>query len=90
MAKMSDSCKETMIKEFGFTNSELIQIENFMNMHNNKTARDILHYIMEEKGLDDKQKIVISYVIGNYVGKALQEDPMMEKIEMHRVPNFGG
>lgn len=90
MAKMSDLCKETMIKEFGFTDPELIQIENFMNKHNNRTARDILDYLIKDKELNDRQKIIISYVVGNSVGQTLQEDPIMKKVEIPKVPNFGG
>lgn len=64
MPKMSEMCKETMTKEFGFKNSELLQIENFMNEQNKKTAKEILYALVKDKKLDGKQKIIISYIVG--------------------------
>lgn len=92
MVRMSNLCKDTMIKEFGFVNSELLQIENFMNKQNNKTAKDILYSLIEDKKLNDKQKIVISYIVGNSVGHISGgPTPTIRKTDISSdMPYFGG
>lgn len=70
MPKMSDMCKETMTKEFGFKKSELVNIEDFMNQQNQKTAKEILDAIIKDKKLSIKQKIILSYVVGNSAREA--------------------
>lgn len=64
MLKMSDICKKQMINEFGFTNSELLSIEEFMNDNNHEMARDILDTLIKSKTLNCKQKIIVSYIVG--------------------------
>ena len=64
MLKMSDHCKKQMTNEFGFTNSELLSIEEFMNGNNCKTAKEILDALIKSKTLNCKQKIIVSYVVG--------------------------
>jgi hypothetical protein len=89
--KMSESCKSSMTEQFGFKNSELIQIENFMNEQNKKTAKDILESLMSDNKLDDRQKIIIAYVVGNSArNAAIQEDLQGIKIEQGGVPPIGG
>lgn len=74
MPKMSEQCKEQMINEFGFKNSELLQIENFMNGQNGKTAKEILYAVIKDKKLDSKQKIIISYVVGTSAEAAREKE----------------
>ena len=75
MPKMSNMCKETMTNEFGFKKSELVGLENFMNQQSQKTAKEILCAIIEDKKLSIKQKIVLSYVVGNSAREAaIQEE----------------
>lgn len=90
---MSEICKMSMTEQFGFKNSELVQIENFMNDQNQKTAKDILDTLMEDKKLDVKQKIVIAYVIGNSARHtAMQEEVKKGMIVdmSSSVPPIGG
>jgi len=72
MSKMriSESCKTSMAEQFGFKSSELVQIENFVNQQNQKTAKEILDSLLQDKKLDNKQKIVIAYVVGNSAREA--------------------
>lgn len=91
--KMSESCKTSMAEQFDFKSSEIVQIENFMNQQNQKTAKGILDSLMQDKKLSNKQKIVIAYVVGNSAREAaIQED--LQKgiiIDMSRgVPPIGG
>lgn len=93
LLKMSNLCKELLIEEFGFTNIELLDVENFMNEQNQKTAKGILDSLMQDKKLSDKQKIVIAYVVGNSAREAaIQEDQQKGIIiDMSRgVPPIGG
>lgn len=75
MLKMSDMCKETMTKGFDFKKSELVNIEDFMNRQQEKTAKEILDDLIKDKKLSSKQKIVIAYVVGNSAREAaIQEE----------------
>lgn len=75
MAKISKICKITMIEGFEFTNSELFQIESFIDRQGGKTAKEILDDLIKNKTLNSKQKIVISYVVGNSVGHEAEKGP---------------
>lgn len=91
--KMSEFCKTSMTEQFGFDSSELVQIENFMNQQNQKTAKGILDSLMQDKKLSNEQKIVIAYVVGNSAREAaIQEDQQKGIIiDMSRgVPPIGG
>lgn len=68
--------KVTMIEGFGFTNSELFQIESFIDRQGGKTAKEILDDLIKNKKLNGKQKIVISYVVGNSVGHEAEKCPI--------------
>lgn len=90
---MSDICRMSMTEQFGFKGSELIQIENFMNDQNQKTAKEILEVLTEDKKLGIKQKIVIAYVIGNSARHAAIQEEMKRgmMIDMSSdVPPIGG
>lgn len=95
MAKMSETCKTTMIEEFGFNNSELIAIEDFMNNSNNMTARDILYSLIENSKLNIKQKIIISYIVGNSAAHTsdILPKPVLKDIDIDihsNMPHYGG
>ena len=90
---MSGLCKMEMTAQFGFKNSELIQIEKFMNQQNKKTAKEILDAIMQDKKLNIKQKIIVAYVIGNSAREAAVQEDMQKGmiIDMSSgVPPIGG
>ena len=73
--KMSELCKMSMTEQFGFKNFELVQIENFMNNQNQKSAKEILDTLMQDKKLNNKQKIVVAYIVGNSAREAaIQEE----------------
>lgn len=78
---MSEFCKTSMIEQFGFKNSELTQIENFMNQQNQKTAKEILDVLMQDKKLNGKQKIVVAYVIGNSARDAAIQEEIQKGIK---------
>ena len=79
--KMSGLCKMSMTEQFGFKNSELTQIENFMNNQNQKTAKDMLDALMQNKKLNIKQKIVIAYVVGNSAREAAIQEEQQKSIK---------
>ena len=81
MPKMSNMCKETMTNEFGFKKSELVGLENFMNQQSQKTAKEILCAIIEDKKLSIKQKIVLSYVVGNSAREAAMQEQSQKGIK---------
>ncbi len=88
---MSASSKEQLIEEFGFTNLELSEIENFMDKQNQKSAKDILDILIKDKKLNNKQKIIISYVIGNSAREsAINEDRKKGLIMDGPIPPIGG
>ena len=90
---MSELCKISLTDQFGFKSYELIQIENFMNNHNQETAKDMLDALAGDKKLNMKQKIIIAYIIGNSArDAALQEDIQKGlRIDMSGgVPPIGG
>jgi len=73
MTKMSEMCKVTMMEVFGFTDSELSQIEKFWSEQEGKTAKEILDNLIKNKKLRSKQKILISYFVGNYAAYQSQK-----------------
>jgi hypothetical protein len=91
--KMSTSCKMSMAEEFGFKSSELGQIETFMNQQNQKTAKDILDSLVQDKKLSNKQKIVIAYVVGNSAREAAIQEELQKGMRIdtsYGVPPIGG
>lgn len=89
--KMSESCKKSMTEQFGFKGSELLQIENFMNQQNQKTAKEILDVLIQEQILSNKQKIVIAYVVGNSAREAaVQEESIKKSIDSIYINTQGG
>ena len=90
---MSELCKMSMAEQFDFKNSELTQIENFMNRQNQKTAKDMLDALMQDTKLNIKQKIMIAYIVGNSVREAAIREAQQRgiRIDMSRgVPSIGG
>lgn len=89
---MSNICKETMTNEFGFKKSELADIEDFMNQQSQKTAKEILDAIIKDKKLTIKQKIVLSYVVGNSAREAAIQEELQKgiRIDTSGVPPIGG
>jgi len=76
--KMSELCKMSMTEQFGFKNSEIVQIENFMNNQNQKTAKEILDTLMQDKKLNNKQKIIVAYVVGNSAREAAIQEGLQK------------
>lgn len=79
--KMSEYCKTSLTEQFGFKSSELVQIENFMNRQNQKTAKDIIDSLVQDKELNDKQKIVTAYVVGNSARQAAIQEELQKGIK---------
>ncbi len=70
--KMSEECKASLRKQFGFSTLELGQMEEFManNLDNNlsKPVTEILDALMKDVDLNDRQKVMVSYTLGASVG----------------------
>lgn len=91
--KMSELCKMSMAEQFGFKSSELVQIENFMNNQNQKTAKEILDTLVQDKKLNNKQKIVVAYIVGNSAREAAMQEELQKGIRIDMsgsVPPIGG
>lgn len=91
--KMSEHCKMSMVEEFGFENSELVQMENFMNNKKQKTAKDFLDAIMQDEKLSNKQKIVLAYIVGNSARESAIREEQQKGIRIDMssgVPPIGG
>jgi len=91
--KMSETCKESITKGFGFDNSELVQIEDFINSQRGKTAKEILDNIIRNKKLNSKQKVIISYLIGNSAAHVSRDIPDVKiiQLDIHSdIPYFFG
>ncbi len=84
---ISNRSKDIMVKEFGFSNSEILDIENFMNDNNLRSAIDILKSLIDDDILTDRQKIVISYIIGTSV---LESKDIEMGYKTSIFGNFGG
>jgi len=93
MTRMSEICKTTMMEGFGFTDSELSQIEKFWIEQEGKTAKEILDNLIKNKRLRSKQKILISYFVGNCAAHQSQKisikNSPIRDIEID-TPYFGG
>lgn len=93
MVKISELSKMSLTKEFGFKESELLGIEDFMNDQNQKTTKDVLDALIENEKLNNKQKIVISYVIGNSARESAIREEKQKGITINisdKIPPFGG
>ena len=90
---LSEFSKTSLAEQFGFKNIELTQIENFMNNNNQKTAKDMLDALVEDRKLSMKQKIVVAYVVGNSARDAAMQEDVQKglRIDMSgNVPPIGG
>lgn len=74
---MSDECRKGLKKQFNFSDQELDHMESFISGNMGKTTREILDAIMKDDSISNKQKVLISYTIGVYVG----EDNMDQELE---------
>jgi phage FluMu protein gp41 len=93
MVKMSELCKMSLTKEFGFKESELRDIEVFMNDQNQKTTKDVLDALIKNKKLSNKQKILISYGIGNSARESAIREEQQKGITLNipgKVTPIGG
>ena len=87
---MSEICKMSLTEQFGFKNSELTQIEDFMNKKNQQTAKDMLDALIQDKKLNIKQKIIIAYVIGNSARDTSIQEVQQKDIDSIYINMSGG
>ncbi len=65
---MSISDRKKIKKQFEFSVSELDQMEKFINNNMGQTAKKILENLMADDNLSDRQKVLVSYILGTSVG----------------------
>lgn len=87
--KMSEKCKAQLTTIFRFSNDELDGIERFINSINNESAAYILDTLLSDENLNQKQKIVISYIVGNSVREIFEYEKEMLKKEKFKDMNVG-
>ncbi len=66
--KMSSDCKKSLKRKFDFSASELDQIESFISNNMGQPAKEILSNLMADDDLSDRQKVLVSYILGTSVG----------------------
>lgn len=66
--KMTSDCKKSLKRQFDFSKSELDQIESFISNNMGQPAKDILSNLMDDDNLSDRQKVLVSYILGTSVG----------------------
>lgn len=66
--KMSSDCKKSLKRQFDFSKLELDQIESFISNNMGQPAKEILSNLMDDDNLSDRQKVLVSYILGTSVG----------------------
>lgn len=83
---------EWMKEEFGFSDKEIEELEKFICGREKGLTSEFLRSVIDS-GLNDKQKVIISYMMGIFIEGIVQEQMRnIEKtmMESNRQPEFGG
>ena len=82
-AKMSNACRSSLKRQFGFSVVELDQIEKFISDNIRGTTKEVIEKLMNDECLSDRQKVMISYTIGAAVGaeRGIQIDEDMKQVK---------
>jgi hypothetical protein len=91
--KQYDSRKEWMQTEFNFSDEEVEGLDKFLSGRESGIVSEFLRSVMNTEDLNNRQKVVISFMMGRFVQDTLQEQ--MRSIERsmsdsHQSSEFGG
>ena len=89
-----NSRKEWMQAEFNFSDEEVEGLDKFLSCRESGLVSEFLRSVMETEDLNNRQKVVISFMMGRFVQETIQgqlrsiEKSMMD---MHdHPPEVGG
>lgn len=92
--KQYDSRKEWMQAEFNFSDEEVEGLDKFLSGRESGLVSEFLRSVMETEDLNNRQKVVISFMMGRFVQETMAEQ--MRSIEKsiadssHQSSEFGG
>jgi hypothetical protein len=92
--KQYNSRKEWMQAEFNFSDEEVEGLDKFLSGRESGLVSEFLRSVMETEDLNNRQKVVISFMMGRFVQETMTEQ--MRSIERsvsdssHQSSEFGG
>lgn len=92
--KQYDSRKEWIQAEFNFSDEEVEGLDKFLSGRESGLVSEFLRSVMETEDLNNRQKVVISFMMGRFVQETMAEQ--MRSIERsmsdssHQSSEFGG
>lgn len=92
--KQYNSRKEWMQAEFNFSDKEVEGLDKFLSGRESGLVSEFLRSVMETEDLNNRQKVVISFMMGRFVQDTMAEQ--MRSIERsmsdsnHQSSEFGG
>ena len=92
--KQYNSRKEWMQAEFNFSDKEVEGLDKFLSGRDSGMVSEFLRSVISTENLNNKQKVIISFMMGRFVQETVQEQlRSIEKsmMDMHnRPPEVGG
>jgi hypothetical protein len=91
--KQYNSRKEWMQAEFNFSDEEVDGLDKFISDRDSGLVSEFLRTVMETEDLNNRQKVVVSFMMGRFVQATAQEQ--MRSIERsmtntdHQQSEFG-
>lgn len=89
-----NSRKEWMQSEFNFSDKEVEGLDRFLSGRENGLVSEFLRSVMETEDLNNRQKVVISFMMGRFVQERMEEQmKFIEKsmVDSSQQPSeFGG
>ena len=91
--KQYGSRKEWMQTEFNFSDKEVEGIDKFLSGRESGLVSEFLRIVMETEDLNNRQKVVVSFMMGRFVQETITEQ--MKSIERsiadssHQSSEFG-
>ena len=87
--KQYNSRKEWMQAEFDFSDKEVEGLDKFLSGRESGLASEFLRSVISTEDLNNRQKVIISFMMGRFVQETMQEQMRsIEKsmIDMHNQP----
>lgn len=92
--KQYDSRKEWMQEEFDFSDEEVEGLDKFLKGRESGLVSEFLRSVINTEDLNNKQKVIISFIMGRFIQETMQEQlRTIERsmMEMHnQPPEVGG
>ena len=91
--KQYNSRKEWMQAEFNFSDEEVEGLDKFLSGRESGLVSEFLRLVMETEDLNNKQKVVISFMMGRFVQDTMRQQMIsIEKYmaDSHQQSEFSG